>query len=192
VADLPFELLVVGASLAAFLVLWGLLTLILRLPRFRRIPVHELLDDPNRRALLDMVRVEPGLPFQELARRTRQPPQRVRVELKDLERAGYIVRRRKDGQQRWYPSAAPRSLVRATKEARTVLAPQVLGALVEADAPSLANLARRTGIEEEALRKELLRLRKAGLVDQPQGPTGPTRITAAGRRAHLHKDELAA
>jgi len=189
VADVPFELLVVGASLAAFLLLWGLLSLILRLPRFRRIPVEELLEDPSRRALLDMVRVEPGLPFQELARRTRQPPQRVRTELKDLERAGYLVRRRKDGHQCWFPAMAPRSLVRVTQEARTGSAPQVLQELVEADAPSLGNLGRRTGIPEEALRKELLRLRKAGLIEQPEGPLGLVRITAAGRKAHLHRDD---
>lgn len=156
----PWSLLVI---LAAFLLLlWRYWIVLPILILFSRLAPSALLEHPRRQRILDLVAAQPGIGFEELARRTGFARGAVRHHLQVLLSAG-LVRRASDGKRAGYrlPDAAAGAHHRLLASAG---AQRLMAVLKMTPGLSVAGAAIASGLGKASAAHHVRRFAAAGLV----------------------------
>ncbi|HEV8361090.1 MAG TPA: winged helix-turn-helix transcriptional regulator [Candidatus Thermoplasmatota archaeon] len=136
---------------------------------WRHLHARNVLDHPQRAAILALIRAQPGLHLRALARATSQPVQQAAYHLRVLERLGYARAQSIGGKKCYFePGAAPevrRALLEASLQPGEA-AQRVLDVVQRNPGASQSEVARELGILPGAARWHLHRLATQGKLDE--------------------------
>lgn len=153
-------------------------------PFFTRIADDELLQNPNRARILDLVRAEPGIHFQDLARKAGIGRGTLDHHLRKLVDAELVSIRRTSGYSCCFPKgvgAIDRRLMDAAPVLRSEGGRAVLQVVARRPGASSRDLAIELGLAPSTVSYHLKRLETAGLV-LPDPAVG-VRLTPLGEQA---------
>jgi DNA-binding MarR family transcriptional regulator len=153
-------------------------------PLFSRIADDEVLDNPNRARILEIIRAEPGIHFQDLSRKAAVGRGTLDHHLRKLVDAELVSVRRTSGYSCCFPKGAG-AIDRRLMDAAPVLRSQggraVLEVVARRPGASSRDLAVELGLAPSTVSYHLKRLETAGLV-LPAGGMG-VRLTPLGEQA---------
>ncbi|MHB1260889.1 MAG: winged helix-turn-helix transcriptional regulator [Thermoplasmatota archaeon] len=153
-------------------------------PFFTRIADDELLHNPNRSRILDLVRAEPGIHFQDLARKAGVGRGTLDHHLRKLVDAELVSIRRTSGYACCFPKgvgAIDRRLMDAAPVLRSEGGRAVLQVVARRPGASSRDLAIELGLAPSTVSYHLKRLETAGLV--LPDPSVGVRLTPLGEQA---------
>lgn len=148
---------------------------------FSRIRDDRVLDHPARSRVMEAVRAEPGVHFQELSRRLGLGHGVLEHHLRKLVDAEIVVMRRSPGYTCYFPKATDRRVMDAAPMLRSGGGRAVLGAVAERPGASSRDLAVHLGLAPSTVSYHLKRLETAGLV--LPDPRAGVRLTPLGEQA---------
>jgi DNA-binding transcriptional ArsR family regulator len=148
---------------------------------FSRIRSDKVLDHPQRARLLDAIQADPGVHFQELARRLGLGHGVLDHHLRKLMDADLVLLRRAPGYTCYFPKATDRRMMDAAPMLRSGGSRAVLGAVAERPGVSSRDLASHLGLAPSTVSYHLKRLETAGLV--LPDPRAGVRLTPLGEQA---------
>ncbi|MEA3136560.1 MAG: hypothetical protein QOC71_841, partial [Thermoplasmata archaeon] len=153
-------------------------------PLFSRIDEDDLLDNPNRARILDLVRAEPGIHFQDLSRKAAVGRGTLDHHLRKLVDAELVTIRRTSGYSCCFPKgvgAIDRRLMDAAPVLRSEGGRAVLQVVARRPGASSRDLAVELGLAPSTVSYHHKRLETAGLV--LPDPTVGVRLTPLGEQA---------
>lgn len=148
---------------------------------FSRIRDDRVLEHPQRSRLMEAIRAEPGVHFQELARRLELGHGVLEHHVRKLVDAELVVVRRSSGYTCYFPKATDRRMMDAAPMLRSGGSRAVLQAVAAKPGTSSRDLASHLGLAPSTVSYHLKRLETAGLV-LPDARAG-VRLTALGAQA---------
>lgn len=148
---------------------------------FSRLREDRLLEHPVRRRIHDAVQAEPGLHFQELARRLAVGNGALDHHLHKLVAAGLLTVRKAPGYTCYFPKATDRRVMDAAPSLRSGGSRLVLEAVAQKPGASSRDLASHLGLAPSTVSYHLKRLETAGLV--LPGASAGVRLTPLGEQA---------
>lgn len=148
---------------------------------FSRIRGDRVLEHPQRARLLDAIQADPGVHFQELARRLGLGHGALDHHLRKLMDADLVVLRRAPGYTCYFPKATDRRVMDAAPVLRSGGSRMVLGAVADKPGVSSRDLASHLGLAPSTVSYHLKRLETAGLV--LPDPRAGVRLTPLGEQA---------
>lgn len=147
---------------------------------FSRIRDDQVLDHPRRRRIHEIIQAEPGIHFQELARRSETSRSALDHHLRKLVAARIVVRREGTGYACFFPrGAVDRRLMEVAPLLRADSTRAVLDAVAKAPGVTCADVAERVGLTSATVSYHLRKLRQAGLVSHGRA----LHVTADGEDA---------
>ncbi len=173
----------VVTGIAATLVLW-LAPLLKSAPwsgLFSRVKGTQVLEHPVRQEILDTINAEPGIHFQQLARRVGRGRGVVGHHLEKLEHAGLVEPVHQYGYLCLFPPGAGASDRRAAGAVKAPAAQRILKTVREKPGFTIQDLAQRLELSPSTVHGHVQRLLSAGLVEQRPD----------GRRKRLHPTQAA-
>lgn len=148
---------------------------------FSRLREDRLLEHPVRRRVHDAVQGEPGIHFQELARRAAVGNGALDHHLRKLVAAGLLTVRKAPGYTCYFPKATDRRMMDAAPSLRSGGSRLVLDAVAQRPGASSRDLAGQLGLAPSTVSYHLKRLETAGLV--LPGAQAGVRLTPLGEQA---------
>jgi DNA-binding MarR family transcriptional regulator len=171
-----------GLLASALYYFWPHLKGLALAPLFSRIADDEVLDNPNRARILDLVRAQPGVHFQDLVRQAAVGRGTLEHHLRKLEAAGLVTIKRSKGYACCFPKGAvDRRLMEAAPVLRSEGGRAVLRAVAKRPGASSRDLAGHLGFAPSTVSYHLKRLESAGLVSPD--PAVGARLTPLGEQA---------
>jgi DNA-binding transcriptional ArsR family regulator len=151
-------------------------------PLFSRIADDEVLRNPNRARILDLVRAQPGVHFQDLVRQAGVGRGTLEHHLRKLEAAGLVTIKRSKGYACCFPKGVvDRRLMEAAPVLRSEGGRAVLREVARRPGASSRDLAGQLGFAPSTVSYHLKRLESAGLV--APDPAMGARLTPLGEQA---------
>lgn len=170
-----------GLLASALYYFWPHLKGLALAPLFSRIADDEVLDNPNRARILDLVRAQPGVHFQDLVRQAGVGRGTLEHHLRKLEAADLVTIKRSKGYACCFPKGAvDRRLMEAAPVLRSEGGRAVLREVARRPGASSRDLAGELGFAPSTVSYHLKRLESAGLVSPD--PAVGARLTPLGEQ----------
>ncbi len=170
-----------GATFAAVLVgilyyVWPSLRVVVF--GFSRIHKDQVLRQPQRARIMEVIEQNPGIHFQEITRATDQGRGTVEHHLNTLSRTGHVVAHVGAGYTCYFAKGkVDRRIMAAAPLLKAPTARKIVAAIDAGHGRSLATLSTRAGVGRSTVGHHVKRLKEAGLVDESEGGyrlAGPT------------------
>jgi DNA-binding transcriptional ArsR family regulator len=150
---------------------------------FSRIRDDKVLDHPQRARLMEAIRADPGVHFQELCRRMGLGHGVLEHHVRKLVDAELVVVRRTSGYTCYFPKATDRRMMDAAPMLRSGGSRAVFRAVAAQPGTSSRDLAVHLGLAPSTVSYHLKRLETAGLV--LPDPVAGARLTPLGEQAKV-------
>ena len=154
----------VAALVAVAYWLWPAAKSLPALGLFTRLRADRLLDQPQRRLLMDLAEAEPGIHFQELGRRTGLANGVLVHHLRKMVEGGLLVARASGRYTCYFPRGTERSRMDGAPVLKAEGARQVLAAVAAQPGLSSQEVAAVTGLQPSTVSYHVQRLASAGLL----------------------------
>lgn len=171
-----------GLLASALYYFWPHLKGLALAPLFSRIADDAVLQNPNRSRILDLVRAQPGIHFQDLVRQAAVGRGTLEHHLRKLEAADLVIIKRAKGYACCFPKGVvDRRLMEAAPVLRSEGGRAVLREVARRPGASSRDLAVQLGFAPSTVSYHLKRLESAGLV--APDPAVGARLTPLGEQA---------
>jgi DNA-binding MarR family transcriptional regulator len=171
-----------GLLASALYYFWPHLKGLALAPLFSRIADDDVLQNPNRSRILEIVRAQPGIHFQDLVRQAAVGRGTLEHHLRKLEAAGLVTIKRSKGYACCFPKGVvDRRLMEAAPVLRSEGGRAVLREVAKRPGASSRDLAVELGFAPSTVSYHLKRLESAGLVSPD--PAVGARLTPLGEQA---------
>ncbi|MES2154562.1 MAG: helix-turn-helix domain-containing protein [bacterium] len=131
---------------------------------FSRVQAEDVLANPTRARIAQLVQREPGIHLQELVRRVGIGNGAVEHHLRTLAEAGAVVASRRHGYTCYFPRGTGRLAMEAAPLVKSPVAKAILAAARGQPGVTSAEVARRLGVSPPTVHYHVDRLRKAGIL----------------------------